>query len=186
MRDFILPVAIGLFLQIGICQGVDPPLDEPFDAPWVASGRQLRLRVWPDKPIYKSGEKITMTFSLTNVAGSPKSLQRGCAFMQYVIQVSRDGKVIEYDKRRLIDRFTGWSFSSSLPIPVGKSHRETLNMDNALDVSIPGRYVVSVRKWFSPKVSLPKRPTNPRKGIDYLDATTTFNVLPQEPAEAPM
>lgn len=146
-------------------------------APWVHTAHGLRFTMKPTKPVFYSDEPVIVDFIYTNIGKTPKILEKGGVFTKHSIYVFRDGESIPPDGLRIaVGPLDAWSSRPSVPIPRGGNLTEKLDMVQTRNVSRAGTYRMTARKMFRPTFELTKI-KNPRLGIDYLEAETTFRVV---------
>lgn len=147
-------------------------------APWVHTAHGLRFTIKPTKSVFYSDEPVIVDFIYTNVGKTPKILETGGVFTKHSIHVFRDGEGIPPDVLRIgVGPLGAWSSRPSGPIPRGGNLTEKLDIVQTRNVSKAGTYRVTARKMFRPTIEYGEI-KNPRLGVDYLEAETTFRVIP--------
>ena len=146
-------------------------------ATWVHTAQGLRFTMKPTKQVVHSDGPVIVEFIYTNVGKTPKILETGAVFVNHSIEVFCDGERIPPDVRRIESAFGGWSRRPSGRIPRGGNLTEELDLGKTRDMSRVGTYRVTARKFFRPTLEL-SEVKNPRIGIDYLEAETSFRVIP--------
>lgn len=146
---------------------------------WVSSARGLRLDVSLPKTVFQSGDPIPVILKYTNIGSSIKRIQRGGVTWQHQIEVWRDGVPIPVDlEREEKSRLINISYSPSDEVLPKESYGLHLDLNKIRDMTIPGRYTLKVTKYFGTTLE-PVIGSKPERGVDYLDATTSFRVVPK-------
>jgi hypothetical protein len=120
---------------------------------WGPKTDGLAISVYVARPSYRAGEQIDLHLDLKNAGSSPAILVRQSAWADYSL-VMRTQNGVElpptpYVQDRIEAAMEGRQATSELQ--PGQMTEDTLELDRAYDLSVPGRYTIRVtRKVFRP------------------------------------
>ena len=101
-----------------------------------------RLEAHTDKRKYLPREHIKLVVTLTNVTAKDQDAMNGGVFLDYFVEIVRDGKPIIW-KHNVLRRWAEGS-SWSHNVEPGKSQENVSQIDRVADLTTPGQYAVSV------------------------------------------